>query len=131
MVVEKKILKVFTKYGQGGNFSQITRLICISFHSHSFISFLRNLISNAGERVILHTSRKRPYFLFYLVSCSPNIWLFIARVFRSLVYNRFKVQITIYICVCVWGGGGAGGGGSIATEDTDSVKSKEFLLDPI
>ena len=35
------------------------------------------------------------YSLFYLVYYSPNIWLFIARLFRSLIYNLID---SVYNC---------------------------------
>ena len=38
-VVEKKIFKVFTIYGQGSNLGHVAQLICINFHSHPPISF--------------------------------------------------------------------------------------------
>ena len=31
--------KVFTIYGHCGHFGHVTQLICINFHSHSFLSF--------------------------------------------------------------------------------------------
>ena len=33
------IFKVFTIYGHGGHVGHVTLLICISFHSHSPLSF--------------------------------------------------------------------------------------------
>ena len=35
----RRFLKVFTIYGHGGHVGHVTLLICISFHSHSPLSF--------------------------------------------------------------------------------------------
>ena len=36
---KRRFFKVFTIYGHGGHFGQVTQLICINFFSHSNLSF--------------------------------------------------------------------------------------------